>query len=102
MLFRSHLLAERFRMTVRLEKRDGPVIVLIVDKSGPKFRPSPHGTEATQDSNYVAANGGVRFSFRNIPLDRLAGILSEYGLGAVVDMTGLEGRIRYHLGASAP
>ena len=90
-LMLQHLLAERFRMAVRLEKRYGPVIVLIVDKSGPKFRPSPQDTEATQDSNYVAANGGVRFSFRNIPLDRLAGILSEYGLGTVVDMTGLEG-----------
>jgi uncharacterized protein (TIGR03435 family) len=90
-LMLQRLLEERFGMALRREKKESSVIALLPDKSGPKLQPSAASTEAKQDTKFVASNGDVRFTFRNTPLERLSGILSNYGWGPVVDMTGLAG-----------
>lgn len=87
----QRLLAERFRMVVRREKKEAPVIALVADKLAPKLQASAPDTEARQDVSHVAATGAVRFSFRNTPLDRLEGILSGPDWDPVINMTGLAG-----------
>lgn len=90
-LMLQRLLEERFRMMLRREKKEAAVMALVADRSGPKFKPASPDTSTSVDAGFVAATGGVRFLFRNTPLDRLEGILSGPDWDPVINLTGMAG-----------
>ena len=89
------LLAERLRMVVHNEPKEAPVMALVVAKSGIKFQGSAPDTPPNVDVRFNPANGGVKWSFRNMPLDRLEGILSGPHWDPVINMTGLTGNFDF-------
>ena len=86
------LLAERFHLAVHRETRIIPVYLLVVDKSGPKFKEGDGGdTSVFPDPS----TGGARYS--NYPMAALAGMLSAIPSTGrpVLDRTGLTGRYTF-------
>jgi uncharacterized protein (TIGR03435 family) len=121
-MFRT-LLAERFHLAVHWEKREMPVMALVVAKGGPKFRESvgkydpQRGAEAPMQFLGFASSvhiqrsfdqGRVRDSFTNMPMKDFASVLamwasrSPYEKVAVVDMTGLAGRFDFAIVMDRP
>jgi uncharacterized protein (TIGR03435 family) len=90
------LLADRFQLKVHREKKEGPVYVLVVDKKGPKLKPS-----TAADSTFSAGGGAraVRLTFQKRTMEYLALQLSNSGgLGReVLDKTGLTGTYDFNL-----
>jgi uncharacterized protein (TIGR03435 family) len=89
------LLADRFQLTIRQEKRELPVYAITVGKSGAKL------VKNDSDPNGVWAGGiGPRsLSYKNITMAEFAAILKQAGTivdRPVVDQTGL-GSARYDL-----
>jgi uncharacterized protein (TIGR03435 family) len=80
------LLADRFKLIVRRETRQGKIFALAVSRGGPKFR------ESKDDSAPTAPPGaeGVVI-LRGEPMSRLAMILSVALHAPVIDETGLAG-----------
>ena len=83
------LLAERFRMALRHEKRDAPVMALVTGKDGPKFQPA--ASHERPDSKVIFGPRGIRTSFQNGSIAELEAMLSFPEWDPVVDMTGLTG-----------
>lgn len=83
------LLADRFGLTFHREKRDRPMLDLVVGKNGPKLG------EPAAGSKDRAVRGEV--DAHDASMDYLASSLS-YHLGiTVVNKTGIQGRFSYHL-----
>ena len=78
------LLEQRFKLKYHREPREVSGLALVVGKNGPKLTRSEGG------SNNISAAGGV-ISGRNVPISRLAQILSSVMRRPVTDATGLEG-----------
>jgi uncharacterized protein (TIGR03435 family) len=85
------LLAERFKLQFHRETRELPVFALAVSKGGPKFKEGDGG----ESSVYPDGKGNI--SFKNYPMDALAGLLSNMpAVGrAVLDRTGLNGKYTF-------
>lgn len=85
------LLAERFQLRFHRETRELTVYALTVLKSGPRFKEGDGG----ESSVYPDGKGGI--SFKNYPMEALAGLLSNMpAVGrAVLDRTGLTGRYTF-------
>lgn len=83
------LLAERFRMSARWEKRDKPVMALVLDKSGPKFKAAAPGVKF--DEKFSFGPGGIRSTYRNAEIGVLENLLTIGESEPVIDMTGLTG-----------
>ena len=88
------LLADRFRLVLRLETREMPVYALAVDKAGSKLKrhESPDGVPPVIKSG---ARGQV--VFQNVPLSRLSWFLSTQVGRSVIDKTGLTGNYDFTL-----
>jgi len=93
-----NLLAERFKMTVHLEKKEEPVYALVLGKNGPKLKKS----EDSDDGGPVAPDGargkGIRMMISNghveakkATLGAFSDMLSNLLDRPVVDMTKIEG-----------
>jgi uncharacterized protein (TIGR03435 family) len=100
-LMRS-LLAERFQLRARLEKRETPVYALVVDKSGPKFKESKPGASSTPIFESHARTQGT--TLPNATMEDLANrIWANAGLDRpVIDRTGLAGRYEVKLEYTMP
>ena len=87
------LLAERFRLVIRKDSKEGPVYALVIAKGGFKLQPSqqpddvPPGTMRSQ-GQITGRAGTIRM---------LATVLSNYLGRQVEDRTGLTGRYDYKL-----
>jgi uncharacterized protein (TIGR03435 family) len=83
------LLVERFRMEVRREMRDAPVMALVVAKGGPKL------TASTSDGNpaisFSLPGSAMHWDCQRASLKVLEGFLSTPDWDPVVEMTGLTG-----------
>ena len=78
------LLEERFKFKYHREPREVSGLALLAGKKGPKLTPAEGG------SDEFSAAGGV-LTGRNVPISRLAGLLSSVLRRPVRDETGLEG-----------
>src|SRR5579883_660431 len=112
----QNLLAERFKLVVHKESKDGPVYALVVAKGGVKMKESPKIDPATDGdtpppppkigpdgmpSKPMGRGGrgmgimigpkGLRMQGSNVTMERLSGVLSEQLGRPVVDKTGLTG-----------
>lgn len=92
------LLAERFQLKVHHVQKDFPTYNLVVNKGGPKLKPSPADA---QFSFHMASDGpfAVRFEVTQTTMQRLADNLSgPYSGRQVYDKTGLTGSYDFTLG----
>jgi uncharacterized protein (TIGR03435 family) len=87
------VLAERFRLQVRLEMRAMPVYTLVVAKSGSKLKPAAAGDKV---QNTLWDNG--RMNWTNTSMESLAYYLTRTEGRVVLDRTGLTGRYDFTLG----
>jgi bla regulator protein blaR1 len=80
------LLADRFKLAVHHETRQGPALALEVTKAGPKF------AEAPPDSTKRAiVMGGGNLALNGAPMGTLVTLLSQVMGQTVLDHTGLTG-----------
>lgn len=119
-LMLQNLLAERFKIKVHFEKKEGAVYSLVVGKNGPKMResvdePAPKdGTpapapSAQKDSDgfpvyptargayTVTANGRTRLRAQQVTMERLVAVLTNQLGRTVTDETGLKGKYDFAL-----
>ena len=82
------LLEERFKLKHHREPREVSGLALVVGKNGPRLTRSEGG------SNNISAAGGV-ITGHNVPISRLAGLLSTVLRRPVMDATGLEGAYNF-------
>ncbi|MBZ5674245.1 MAG: TIGR03435 family protein [Acidobacteriia bacterium] len=95
-LMLQSLLADRFKLAFHWETKTGPVYRLVVATGGPKF---DAGDAAGGYSVSVTPDG---FTFRNLEMIRLVGILSGRLDRVVVDQTGLQGLYNFVLKMPSP
>jgi uncharacterized protein (TIGR03435 family) len=88
------LLAERFKLVVHTEKKEGPVFLLGVANGGPKLKRPP---DDEPREGVRAGDGGLKFTRYTMP--QLGEFLSQRGsLGRpVLDRTGIEGEYDFTL-----
>jgi uncharacterized protein (TIGR03435 family) len=108
------LLATRFKMTVHRESKELPIYALLAGKTGPKIKPKADGTETGEEqvasmqkdegkdgfpvlalpaSGLVmeTRNGRARITAKDVPIEKLADLLSGQAGRPVFDKTGLGG-----------
>ena len=88
------LLADRFKLSSHVEKRDVPVYVLTV-KDGPRALSPGTGDPAGPANLAMRAQG--RFAARNASMSDFAGELGAFLDRPVVDRTGISGRYDFTL-----
>ena len=86
------LLVERFKLEAHEEERPRPVYALVVDKDGPKCKPSGPASAFRAGQVQFRAGSGVAGIKGSMTMAGLAHYLSGRGYGPVQDFTGLEGR----------
>jgi uncharacterized protein (TIGR03435 family) len=89
MLMLQSLLADRFKLRVHAETKEGRALALMVAKNGPKLR-----TDSPPGLNSIRARRGLIFG-ENVSMGVLAGKLTDLLGHAVLDETGLTGI--YHI-----
>lgn len=85
----QRLLADRFRLSVHWEKRQGDVYALEVEKGGPRMVRNREGKEPSM--NVEKNNGRVQMKGAGAPIAMLASSLENQLGRIVVDETGLDG-----------
>jgi uncharacterized protein (TIGR03435 family) len=90
-MFQS-LLVERFHLAVHFEKKDTPVVALMVAKGGPKqLREPAPGNVPQMEPGSANSSGRRRWAFYNEPVSALIGLISNGLSRPLIDMTGVEG-----------
>jgi uncharacterized protein (TIGR03435 family) len=89
------LLAERFHLEAHRESRERPVYLLVVGKSGPKFKPS--AADATGGYRVQSDDKGNHMDAKRTTMEQLAVQLSVTAGRPVIDTTGLVGRYVFKL-----
>ncbi len=83
------LLADRFKLKLHREQREIPVYVLVVGKTGPKFKESAADAKT---SGHIGVNGRNQvMTLTKTTMEGVAGDLQIYVDRPVVDKTGLTG-----------
>ena len=103
------LLAERFKLSLRRDRREQSVYALVVGRDGPKLKPAelkadnrapmslgPDGKPRPL-MGYRVLPAGVLIEAPAASLGSLAELLSRYMERPVVDMTGLDGQYEFNL-----
>jgi uncharacterized protein (TIGR03435 family) len=88
------LLADRFKLTVRSERRDLPVYLLVAAKNGPKLYESKFretGPDKTYDSSLQSGRGGGKLLAPHTTTQQLAELLTLALNRTVLDKTTLTG-----------
>jgi uncharacterized protein (TIGR03435 family) len=123
-LMLQNLLAERFKIKVHFEKKEGTSYALVTGKNGPKMKESveepapqegaaaaaplpPAKLQKDQDgfpacppgrgARTLMANGRVRLCANQVTMERLAALLTNWSGHTVTDETGLKGRYDFVL-----
>jgi uncharacterized protein (TIGR03435 family) len=94
------LLADRFKLEVRREKKDFNVYALVVGKNGPKLKESPKDTDALPGASFGISMGPSavgRIEAKRADMTALANTLPRFVGRPVVDQTGIEGRYDFEL-----
>jgi uncharacterized protein (TIGR03435 family) len=111
------LLAERFKLNVRLESRERPIFIMVIGRDdrrlGERLRPSTPDCAAqpsreslppasgppslTNPACGAIAFGGNVFRGHGVTLAQIAGSLSNFSGRPVTDRTGLEGTYDFEL-----
>jgi uncharacterized protein (TIGR03435 family) len=91
------LLADRFKLRVRRETKQGPVYALVVAKKGPKLRESKPDHFAGGHNEKGITIGGGRLTCYDAPLGPLIRQLSQQLNRPVLDKTGLTGEYDFTL-----
>jgi uncharacterized protein (TIGR03435 family) len=113
------LLGTRFQMRAHRESRELPLYALLVAKNGPKIKPTSAGPAGEEQLAAMRANDGkdgfpvlslqapglvietrngrARITAKDVPLAKLADLLSGEVSRPVVDETGLEGNYSFAL-----
>jgi uncharacterized protein (TIGR03435 family) len=86
------LLADRFKLIFHWETKEIPVYAIVVDNRGPKFKPSPDGSEGS--THYGKGNSVVA---ERATLSQFADSLTNPLRTVVLDETGLTGRYDFTL-----
>lgn len=87
------LLAERFGLKLREEKREMPVYSLVVAKGGPKLQPTTSNTADTQ-----MTMNNTRLICRKVTMERFATHMLSSRMGRpVIDNTGLTGEYDFKM-----
>jgi uncharacterized protein (TIGR03435 family) len=99
------LMADRFKLTVRQETKEVPILALVVAKSGLKMQEAKPGDtydHGLKDRNGQGHAGMMRFTSgsvtaQGVPLDNLASLLTEQLHQMVQNKTGLSGKYDFTL-----
>lgn len=91
----QNLLADRFHLKAHWETREQPVLALVVDKDGPKFKPTDN--PATHGMNNSRAPGKIVSRGTDIPMSQLANEIGFRLQRFVVDQTSLSGHYDFVL-----
>ena len=81
------LLADRFKLTFHRQMKELPAFVLVPGKGPNKL----HAVEGEAGGEGSMVGGGLIFEGHQMPMSRLADILSGIRRAPVIDMTGLDG-----------
>lgn len=103
------LLAERFKLEIRREKKEQSIYALTVGNGGPKLKPAemksdnqtpmalgPDG-KPRPAMMYAIMPSGVGLTAPSASLASIAGLMSRFTARPVVDMTGIEGQYEFKL-----
>lgn len=88
------LLAERFQLAVRKEKKEVPVYALVVAKNGPKLKESQ--VAGAEGKRMMRGRPGD-LEVEGVSVDGLANFLSRSMERPVIDKTGLTGKYDFRL-----
>ena len=83
------LLSDRFQLKLGQETREMPVYELVLDKNGPKYRPSKPGPEGTVKQGIIARPGHIEAY--QMSMETVARALSQFAGRIVLDRTALSG-----------
>ena len=84
------LLADRFKLVVRREMKEQPVLALVAAKGGPKLKESPAGGAAAW-SRTAGADGSLHIDTSHMTLGAVADLLGAFLGRPVSDQTGVQG-----------
>ena len=62
-----NLLDDRFKLAAHHESREGPAYKLVLDKGGPKFKPSPPDDGSTEPKDKIGTDAASSFSLGGFP-----------------------------------
>jgi uncharacterized protein (TIGR03435 family) len=85
------LLADRFKLTFHRQMKELPAFVLVPGKGPNKL----HAVEGEAGGEGSMVGGGLIFEGHQMPMSRLADILSGIMRAPVIDMTGLDGHYNF-------
>ena len=88
------LLADRFHLQLRRDKKELSVYDLVVAKKSPRLKPSAPGEKFGQTFD-PATRGTLRSSFTKITMTDFVHLVSVYADRPVIDKTGMEGEYDY-------
>jgi uncharacterized protein (TIGR03435 family) len=91
----QQLLTERFQLRTHRDKKEGPVMALVVARGGPRLLAPTTDSDKEPPKGKDLAPGAMRWSFRNASLDVLEKLLSAPDWDPVINMTGLTGRFDF-------
>ena len=99
------LMADRFKLTIRQETKEVPILALVVAKSGLKMQEAKAGdtyANGLKDRDGHGHAGMMRFTggsvtAQGVPLDNLASLLTEQLHQMVQNKTGLSGKYDFTL-----
>jgi len=86
------LMMERFKLAFHKESRLASGYALVVDKNGPKLKPSPPDAPAAQSGSVTFGFGAAALIKGSMTTSKLAHFLSNNLKVPVEDLTGLTGR----------
>lgn len=89
------LLADRFHLQAHWETREQPILALVVDKDGPKFKPTATPTEHGMNTSRVPGRASARGS--DVPITDLALEIGFRLQRSVADQTNLSGNYDFFL-----
>jgi bla regulator protein BlaR1 len=85
------LLADRFKLSVRVETKEMPVYDLVVAKNGPKLQKSDKDCTASATACHGFSGNPTRLFGTAVDMTDLALILNNYSDQPVLDKTGIKG-----------
>jgi len=87
------LLAERFKLVIHQEAKEGPVLALVMAKGGPKIQPS----KQSEDIPPGTMRSATQINARRGTMGMLCAVLSNWMRRPVLNQTGLTGNYDYVL-----